>query len=358
MRKEARILQQKGADSLILAIDCFNRVWDRGRAEAVLILLDRSFELLLKSIIIHKGGKIREKNKDGTTIGFDLCLRKCLSDAKLKCLDEDEVVSLQALNSLRDAAQHYIVELSEEHLYVYAQSAVTLFSKLSEAHLGIPLSSEVPQRVLPVCARPPSDLTHLFDVEFSDIKKMLAPKSRKRLDVKAKLRSLAILQSSLDGKKSQPSDRDLNRIVTRVINGDDWRAIFPGVAKLHIDPDSEGPGLAIRITKKEGDAVHLVDSNDPNATVVAVKRTNELDFYNLGADRIARKLGVTRPKLLKLIELDDIQSNADYFKVIRIESQSHKRYSQLALRYLEKRLKEVDINEVWEQSKMRIRRSC
>jgi hypothetical protein len=52
------------------------------------------------------------------TIGFDLCLRKCLSDANLKCLSEDEVVALQSLNTLRDAAQHYMVELSEEHLYV------------------------------------------------------------------------------------------------------------------------------------------------------------------------------------------------------------------------------------------------
>jgi hypothetical protein len=101
----------------VLTIGHFNRAWDRG-TEAVLILLDRAFELLLKAIIVHRaGGKsIREKNKEGMTIGFDLCPRKCLSDASLKCLSEDEVIALQSLNTLRDVAQHYMVEISEEHL--------------------------------------------------------------------------------------------------------------------------------------------------------------------------------------------------------------------------------------------------
>src|SRR5215208_1844581 len=99
MRKESKILHAKAVDSLVLAVDHFNRCWDRGRVEAVLILLDRAFELLLKAIIIHRGGEIREKKKEGTTIGFDLCLRKCLSDANAKCLSEDDAVALQNLNT-------------------------------------------------------------------------------------------------------------------------------------------------------------------------------------------------------------------------------------------------------------------
>jgi hypothetical protein len=102
VRKESRTLHAKAVDSLVLAVDHFNRAWDRGRTEAVLILLDRSFELLLKAIIVHRAGgsAIREPGKQGMTLGFDHCLRKCLSDAKLKCLDEDDAVALQALNTL------------------------------------------------------------------------------------------------------------------------------------------------------------------------------------------------------------------------------------------------------------------
>ena len=72
MRKECRTLHGKAVDLLVLAVDHFNRCWDRGRVEAVLILLDRAFELLLKAIIVHSGGEIRERSKEGTTIGFDL----------------------------------------------------------------------------------------------------------------------------------------------------------------------------------------------------------------------------------------------------------------------------------------------
>jgi len=35
VRKEPRTLYTKAVDSLILAVDHFNRVWDRGRTEAV-----------------------------------------------------------------------------------------------------------------------------------------------------------------------------------------------------------------------------------------------------------------------------------------------------------------------------------
>ena len=88
MRKECKTLHMKAIDSLVLAEDHFNRAWDRGRTEAVLILLDRAFELLLKAIIVHHAGgdAIREKKKEGITIAFDLCLRKCLSDADLAAL--------------------------------------------------------------------------------------------------------------------------------------------------------------------------------------------------------------------------------------------------------------------------------
>ena len=56
MRKECKTLHGKAVDSLVLAVDHFNRAWDRGRTEAVLILLDRAFELLLKAIIVHRAG--------------------------------------------------------------------------------------------------------------------------------------------------------------------------------------------------------------------------------------------------------------------------------------------------------------
>lgn len=347
MRKEARILHGKAVDSLVLGVDHFNRAWDRGRSEAVLIMLDRAFELLLKAIIIHKGGSIREVKKAGTTIGFDMCLRKCLSDAALKCLSEDDAVALQTLNTLRDAAQHHIIEVSEEFLYVNAQAAVTLFGRLGTDALGMPLRTEIPARILPVCARPPRDLGEIFDAEFADIKALVAPKSRKRLDAHARLRAMAVLQASLDGRKSQATEQELEAIVKQIIAGQDWRDIFPGVSCLTIDPEGDGPGLVIRLTKNKGEAVKLVKDGDPSATVVAVHKVNELDYYNLGLKDLAKKLRRTPPKLLRLIEHDGIQADVECFKVLKVGSQVYKRYSKKALGVLETRLKEVDLNKLW-----------
>ena len=129
MKREARFLLEKSTGSVLLAIEHFNRPWDRGRQEIVLVLLDRAFELLLKSIIVHKGGRIREKGGK-ETIGFDACIRKCLSDARVKCLIEEEALNIQIINSFRDAAQHYVVDISEQQLYIYTQSGLSLYDKL------------------------------------------------------------------------------------------------------------------------------------------------------------------------------------------------------------------------------------
>jgi hypothetical protein len=56
MKREAKLLFNKSLDSLLLSIEHFNRPTDHGRPEAVLIFLDRAFELLLKACIVHRGG--------------------------------------------------------------------------------------------------------------------------------------------------------------------------------------------------------------------------------------------------------------------------------------------------------------
>jgi hypothetical protein len=75
VKREVRLLREKAIDSLILAIEHFNRPYDRGRASSVLILLDHSFEMLLKASILHRGGRIREPRAK-QTVGFDACVRK------------------------------------------------------------------------------------------------------------------------------------------------------------------------------------------------------------------------------------------------------------------------------------------
>lgn len=61
MKKETSILFNKALNSLILSVEHFNRPWDKGRTEAILIFLDHSFEMLLKAAILHRGGSCCNK---------------------------------------------------------------------------------------------------------------------------------------------------------------------------------------------------------------------------------------------------------------------------------------------------------
>lgn len=208
MKKRARLMFDKSVDSLVLAIEHFNRPWDRGRSEAVLILLDRAFELLLKAIILHKGGKIREPYAK-ETIGHEKCVRKCLTDEKVRCLTQDQGLTIQIINSFRDAAQHDIVELSEQELYMYSQAGVTLYRDLLKNVFGEDLKSFLPERVLPVSTEPPRDLHAMMEAGFEEIQALLKPNSRRQIEAKAKLKAMAIVESSLSGVRSQPSEFEL-----------------------------------------------------------------------------------------------------------------------------------------------------
>lgn len=330
MRKEARILLEKAVDSLLLSIDHFNSPWDKGREEAVLILLDRAFELLLKAAIVHKGGRIREPRAK-ETIGFDKCVRKCLTDESVKCLTEDQALTIQMINSLRDAAQHYMLDISEQQLYLYAQAGVTLFDTLIHLLYEKNLNHYLPTRVLPISTSPPTNLANLIDLEFNEIRRLVAPGSRKRLEARAKVRTLAIIDASLSGIRSQPGESQLGKILTLVAAGKPWQEIFPGVASLELDTRGTGLKVSIQITRSQGEQVCLVPEGTPGATTIAVKRVNELSFYSLGLRDLATKLGLNQHKTLALVRNLKIQESDDFFKVIVIGKAQFKRYSPKAL---------------------------
>ncbi len=346
MKKEAKVLLAKSIDSLFLAVEYFNRPWDRGRPEAVLVLLDRSFELFLKAVIVHRGGKIRE-SRAKETIGFDSCVRKCVSDPKLKCISEEEAITVQVINSLRDAAQHYLLEISEQQLYIYTQGGLTLYDTVLNTVFREPLKKYLPNRVLPISTDPPKDFATVITAEFKDIKALLAPGSRKQLDAQSRLRTFQIVEESLGGSRSQPGEPELRRLVREIVKGKTWQNIFPGLASLQLDTAGTGLSVSLRITKHEGEPIQLVPEGTPGATVVAIKRVNELSYYSLGLHDLSEKLGLTNNKMLSVVRALRIQDNHEYFKVFKIGKVTHKRYSINCLDYLHKELPDLDLDNIW-----------
>jgi len=356
VKKEVRQLREKAINALILSIDHLNRPWDRGRAEAVLILLDHSFEMLLKASIRQRSGKIR-KAREKQTIGFNACVRKGLTDANLKILTDEQALTLQTINGQRDAAQHYLVDMSEHQLYFYAQAGVTLFRDIHDEVFDRKLVLELPERVLPISTTAPRDLTALFDQEVDEIKGLLAPGTRRKMDAIAKVRSLAILESAVNGDYEQPSDRELERVCKRLTDEESWLSIFPGVASINITTELDGPTLSLRLTKNEGTPIRLLKEGEGTGAVVAVRRVNELGFYSLGAAQLAEKVGLTQPKSRAVVDHLGLRGDPHCFAEIRIGSVRYARYSPQAIRKMKDALAIDSIDDIWAAYRARQRRA-
>ncbi|GCD79005.1 DUF3644 domain-containing protein [Schleiferia thermophila] len=348
MRKEAKHLYQKAIDSLTLSIELFNRPNDCGRAHGVLIFMDHSFEMLLKASIIHKGGKIKDKRAK-QTIGFSACVRKAFSDNDIKFLSDTDVLTLQIINGLRNAAQHYILYMTEQYLYFQAQAGLTLFRDIVKKVFNIDLKTHLPERVLPLSTTPPMDIQAFFSSEVQEIKKLLTPKSRKKLEATEKLRALAIMENAIQGNESQPSDKELKALAKQLLKTTNLEQLFPSVSTLSFTQNGYGPSLDLRITKSEGVPVTLVPEGTPGAGVVAIKRVNELEFYSLGRDQLAKNLGLTGPKTTAAIKYFRIKEDPECYKQIKIGKVLFDRYSQKAIEKIKEGLKTKTIEEIWNE---------
>jgi hypothetical protein len=355
MKGEARLLLGKAADSLLLGIEKFNCPFEPGRVTAVLIFLDHAFEMLLKASILQRGGRIRKRGAP-ETIGFDACVRVGLSDGKIKFLTEEQALTLQMLNGLRDAAQHHLITIQEAQLYIHAQSAVTLFRDLLKSVFHQELMDYLPQRVLPISTQSPVDLSALFDSETSEIRKLLNRRRKARVAIDARLRPLAIVEATIRGRKTQPSKNELHNLEKQLKKKRHWKSLFPGVSQIEISPHGSGPTLNLRLTKKTGIPVVLVPEGTPGASVVAVKRIDELSFYSLGAKELAAHVGVTINKVVAAVRVLKIDQDPTCFKEVTVGKVRFKRYSQHAIARIKEALRKRSIEEIWRQYQRDIRK--
>jgi len=350
MKRIVKILLEKATDSLLLSIEFFNRPFDRGRIHAALILLDHSFEMLLKASILQRGARIYDR-KTKQTVGFAKCVRLAIGEGDVRFLTDEQALTLQMINSMRDAEQHYFIVIPEDQHYMLMQAGVTLFKDILKEVFDKDLSESMPQRVLPISTVPPKDLDVLFDNEIDHIKAMIKPGSRKKSLALARLRALDIMESAISGESAPVTDSRLLKKLTEIVDGADWRDIFPGVASLNLNAEGTGLSLNLRFTKKEGIPIHTVPEGTPGATVVAIKRVNELDFYNLSHTQLAENVGLTSPKTTALVRYLKLKENNKYFKQIIIGKSKFNRYSQEAIHKIKEELPKIDIDEIWQKYK-------
>jgi hypothetical protein len=239
------------------------------------------------------------------------------------------------------------LDISEGQLYLHIQSGVTLLRDILKRVFDQELASHLPTRVLPVSTSPPTELAMLFESEVAEIKKLLRPGRRRQIEALARLRPLAILDATIRGEKGQPSNTDLRRIGNDISLGKSWADVFQGAAAVEIVPEGKGPSIALRLSKKEGIPIQLVAEGTLGASVVAVKRVDELGFYSLGAKQLSEKVDLTMPKAVAVVDYLGLRERVDCYKEFKIGKTVHKRYSQESINAIRDALKKESIEEIW-----------
>ena len=345
LRRETIRFKRQALDSLVLAIEFFNRPHQTSRTEAVLFFLQHAFEMLLKAAIYQSRGRLHEP-RSPMTYRFDKCLAIARSD--LGILTQDMCNTLSILDGQRDCAMHHLLEMSEEALYLHTQAAVTMFDDVLKQAFTECLGDCLPNRVLPVSTSPPKEMHLFMDKEFTEIRDLIAPDKHRRAEAKARIRPYLIMESALDGECKQPSDAQVSRVIKRMKNSDGWQVIFPGVATLRLDTTGYGLSCSIRMTKQD-DAlrVSLVHDTDSGEDATLIREVNMIDRYSMGLFDLADKVGIGRHKCLALVHHLNLQADPECFREFRHKSMKYKGYSPKALQRINEALPTLDLEQIW-----------
>ena len=349
LRRDTRKFKRCALNSLLLAIEIFNRPHEVGRVETVLILLQHAFEMFLKGAIYQQRGAVSE-SKGSITYSFDKCIEIARSDLAL--LDEDQASTLSILDGLRDCAVHNLIQLTEQALYVYTQAAVTLFDEKLNYVFQETLADHLPSRVLPISTSPPQDMITFIDSEFRQIQELLSPGKRRQSEARCRLRHFIIMESNLSGEHKQPTENEISHVVSRVKNGNTWQVIFPSIASVQLDTQGHGPTVSIRLTRQSGAApVRIVREGEPDSEeATIIREVDTLDRYSMNVTNLAQHVGLTRPRTSALICYLGLQDDSDCYKEYNMGQHSvYKRYSPKAQAKLREALETVDMEEIWQQ---------
>jgi uncharacterized protein YutE (UPF0331/DUF86 family) len=341
MKRQTRAFLECAKNSLILAIEMFNRPSDAGRVEAVLLFLDHAFEMLSKAVVLEKTGRIRAKREK-----FNYSFEKCLNiiQSQINLIDEDEALILKNLNGFRDAAAHDLVDISEGLLYGHAQSAVKLFTTILKKVFRKDITDALPRRILPISTVPPSDINALIAQDMACIVAMLGSGKRREDEAEAKLHPYEIIEKNIRSiqditDKVPPTSRILNGLKTR-----DWKTVFPMVAGL-AQSTPDGIPLSFHVTKGQGFPVRI----DPNAPAAIVFRyVKPEDKYPYLTGELADKLGITNSKLIGFIKVLQLKGKDEFHISIKTSKSGHvQRYSEKSWQVIGKAIQTEGVENLW-----------
>jgi hypothetical protein len=345
MRRKTSAFIGCAKDSAILAIEIFNRPSDAGRQEAVLLLFEHAFEMILKAAILEKTGRIRGP-REKYNYGFEKCLG--IAQSQLGVLDKDEALILRNLNGFRDAAAHDLVDISEGLLYGHAQSAIQIFASLLKKVFRRELSAELPRRILPISTMLPGDITVIVAEDMASISAMLAKGRRREDDAEAKLRPYQIMEKNIREVQGVAEQAPTASRILRGLKGGEWKTILPMVAGL-VQSSPGGIPISLHLTKHNGFPVRI-DAVSP--TAIAFRYIKPEDKYPYLTSELAEKLGITTTKAAVFAKILRLKNDDEYHTSIKISRSGRvQRYSEKAYNILANAIQRLGVDCLWQKWK-------
>lgn len=351
LKREAKTLKAKSVASLKRALEAFNNHDDDGRPEAVLLLLQHSCEMLIKALLVQKGQVIFDKQR-GTSIGVEKALNVAQSRG---WLNSAQAGAIRVIDAMRDQAQHWMIVVPEDALYINSRVLITALDDILNAHFEDALAGNLPLRVLPMSTQPLPDFLMLIDREYNQIRDLLAPGRRARDEARGRIAALLAMEAHVS-EEVAVSERDLDRIEEAVKVGEPVERVFPRLMTLATSVEGDGPTMRVRMTRSpDAPAIRYVSGDDPEGAA-AIREIDLQRKYYLSPSQLAAKIQLTTSKAKAVRDFLRIDEDSANVTVFEFGSQKHPRYSDNALRVLREAITPELVEQAWrERSQSRSR---
>ncbi|WP_249503051.1 hypothetical protein [Xanthomonas arboricola] len=253
---------------------------------------------------------------------------------------------------MRDQAQHWMIVVPEDALYINSRALITTLDEILSLHFDDSLADHLPLRVLPLSTQPIPDFIMLVNREYAQIRELLAPGRRARDEARGRIIALLAMEAHVSEEVSV-SRRDLDRIEEAIKGGTPVEQVFPRLMTLATDVAGEGPTIRVRITKApDAPGIRYVSGDDPEGAA-AIREVDLQRKYHLSPSALADKLGLTNSKAKAVRDLLRVDEDPANVMVFEFGSQKHPRYSDNALRVLKAAINPELVDRAWRE---RVRR--
>lgn len=344
LKREARTLKAKAIASLKRGLEAFNNHDDDGRPETVLLMLQHASEMLAKALLVQKGQDVFDKEK-GTSIGIERALNIAQSKGWMSAA---QAGAIRVIDAMRDQAQHWMIVVPEDALYINARALITVLDELLNQHFQDSLADNLPIRVLPLSTQALPDFMMLVNREYEQIRELLAPRRRARDEARGRIAALLAMEAHVS-EEVAVSKRDLDRIEEAIKGDTPVERVFPRLMTLATNVEGEGPTIRVRITRSDdAPAVRFVSGDDPEGAA-AIREVDLQKKYHWSPSALAEKLGLTINKAKAVRDFLRTDENPANVMVFEFGSQKHPRYSDNALRELREAISPELVEQAWRE---------